>query len=92
MKDLRLFSKEFMNKKIRPRRMKDTGQGHFIDISREYTIDGVYQYYVQAYTITENGYKLRECFNIGDLITMGLLKCSGQRMMYQHQIIGGRSW
>lgn len=48
-----------------------TGQGM---VKQSYTIIEVYPYYVRAMRVTDNGTELYKCFNLGDLVTRGMIK------------------
>ena len=74
MVDLRLYANDLEGKVIKPRKnMSGHDEGEIPKLTREYTIDKVYPYYVIAHTECENGYIFRECFNVGDLVQMGMI-------------------
>jgi hypothetical protein len=43
--------------------------------TKRYTVDEIYQFHVKCHD--QNG--MIECFNMGDLVTMGVLASGGQR-------------
>ncbi len=49
----------------------------------KYTIVKAYPHFVKGERFTENGDRLTRCFNLGDLITMGLI--SNRRIFHELQ-------
>ena len=84
MVDLRVFANDLMGKTIKPRHHMggNHADGDYIVSKHEYTIEAVYPYYVRCNRVVneENGYIERECFNIGDLVMMGMLHSIGARL------------
>lgn len=83
MTDLRLYANDLIGKVIKPRHHRG---GHhadydFIISKRKYVIEEVYPYYVRCREVVHDDreYVERECFNIGDLVLMGLIHSTGQR-------------
>ena len=64
--DLRTIEIDLLAQRIKTR--TEHGTEH------EFIIDEVFPHHVTAYAECENGYKLREAFSEGDLITKGVLK------------------
>lgn len=83
MTDLRLFANDLIGKVIKPRHHKggNHAEGDFIISKREYVIEEVYPYYVRCREVVHDDreYVERECFNIGDLVLMGLMDSTRPR-------------
>ena len=70
--DLRILGSDLVGKKF-IKKGNGYEQGHILNLNRKFVIDEVYANYVKAHTICENGYKIVECFSIGDLVQLGVL-------------------
>lgn len=69
--DLRKFALDLVGVKFKKSGKRD---GHLLEIERTFTIEEVFPYHVRCFSECENGYRIIECFSIGDLILAGALK------------------
>lgn len=79
MIDLRLHATDLIGKELKPVRNSEAGDGHILLRSRKYIIDEIYPLFVRCHSDCENGYRLIECFGIGDLVQMGVLSNGRKR-------------
>jgi len=83
MIDLRLFAGDLLGRKIKPRHQKGghTAYDDYIMSKRTYVVEEVYPYYVRCREVVneDREYIDRACFNVGDLVQMGIIHSVGQR-------------
>ena len=83
MIDLRLFAGDLLGRKIKPRHQKGghTAYDDYIMSKRTYVVEEVYPYYVRCREVVneDREYIDRACFNVGDLVQMGIIRSVGQR-------------